>query len=163
MVQIWHSQGLILSSSVLLLYILYRLRNDTIFSTSLSIRKSTWVVGIFNLEGNLIENQINQKIFEMQMVTQRWISPWRVLPLIESLLCMRSINFIKNVQHHYQAYTLPATQQCGYLQNFIMIRKHLNDMANKVIVDDKMTEIFHTWDAKETSKLVFQYTSKYFI
>ena len=69
MVQIWHSQGLILSSSVLLLYILYRLRNDTIFSTSLSIRKSTWVVGIFNLEGNLIENQINQKIFEMQMVT----------------------------------------------------------------------------------------------
>lgn len=29
-----------------------------------------------------------------------------------------------------------------------------NDMANKVIVDDKMTEIFHAWDAKETSKLV---------
>ena len=29
-----------------------------------------------------------------------------------------------------------------------------NDMANKVIVDDKMTEIFHVWDAKETSKLV---------
>lgn len=27
-----------------------------------------------------------------------------------------------------------------------------NDMANKVIVDDKMTEIFHAWDAKETSK-----------
>ena len=29
-----------------------------------------------------------------------------------------------------------------------------NDMSNKVIVDDKMTEIFHVWDAKETSKLV---------
>lgn len=29
-----------------------------------------------------------------------------------------------------------------------------NDMANEVIVDDKMTEIFHAWDAKETSKLV---------
>ena len=28
-----------------------------------------------------------------------------------------------------------------------------NDMANKVIVDDKMTEIFHG-NAKETSKLV---------
>lgn len=169
-VQIWYSQGLTLFQFYCLIF-LYWLRNDTIFSTSLPIRKSSWVMGIFNLEGNPIESNQSENMWnadgnlEVDFTLENFALDW--------------VPALYKIHQFYKecSTSLLGLHSASYSVTWLSLEFHYvskgtsNDMASQVKVDSSMTRDFppinpgwkQSCQCKRNHKASVIIYSKYFI